>query len=111
MDTQIEVFDIVQLRNWFNCQSTPYVGGQRMPGGVLAILERFPAILNALALYQGQSDLVVDLPAPPAPEPPKENRHVVAQRERLKAEEADEVGPVFDEVLGGTESPESPVEI
>jgi hypothetical protein len=114
---EINQFDIAQLRAWLHCQGeAPYAGGQRMPGGAVAFLEQGDAMLNTLAIAQGQPELTVDIPAPPTT-PVKVNRHLLNDPGWLERQAAAEegldvsVGPfVPDEVVSGAEFPDEVVD-
>lgn len=75
----IEKFDINELRRKAHSQQQDsYVGGQRMSGDAAELLNMLDRLLNALALYQGEPDLVRELPPISMPVPPV-NRHILAQ--------------------------------
>jgi hypothetical protein len=118
---ELKTIDVAQLRMWLKCQgTTPFVGGQRMPGGIAEFLKFGDEILNAYAIAQGQPELVVDIPEQ-EPEPVKVNRHLLNDPAWLERQAAAENGQdvtagsetepfVPDEVLSGTEFPDEVVD-
>jgi hypothetical protein len=106
-------FDIGKLRAQLNSQQTadvPFVGGQRIAGAIADFLNYDAReLLNAIAAYQGQSNLTEPVKRPEPPAAPV-NRHLLKETNQLESDstEQDAEAGQDQQFDGGTE--ESPVQ-